>query len=75
MNDLTGKTIVINKSKYYVYCQLMFNREYYILVLKEDSLVKNGTNIYKVKIESDKYYVSEDIDKKVISKFVVFLSM
>ena len=75
MNDLTGKTIIIEDISYYVYSQLMYNREYYVIVHEDEMDVKKGTHIYKLLNEEDKYFITDDIDKKVIEKFIIFLSM
>ena len=75
MNNLTSKIIDVGDTSYYVYSQLMFNREYYILTLEEGEKVKKGIHIFKLTNEDEKYYIDDDIDKKVIEKFIIFLSL
>lgn len=75
MNDLSSKTIIVDSVSYYIYSQLVYNSEEYILCIKNGSDINEGINIFKLTNEKDKYYIDEDIDKKVIEKFIVFLSI
>jgi hypothetical protein len=75
MNDLTNKTIKVGDDIYFICSQLMYNNEYYVLSIKGLEEVSNNINIFKLINEDEKYFISDEIDKKVIEKFVVFLSM
>ncbi len=75
MNNLTGKIIDVSDVSYYVYSQLMFNREYYVLTEEIGKKTKDAIKIYKLTKENENYYIDDNIDNKVIEKFAIFLSM
>lgn len=75
MNNLTGKIIDVSDLSYYVYSQLMFNREYYVLTEEIGKKTKDAIKIYKLTKENENYYIDDNIDNKVIEKFAIFLSM
>lgn len=75
MNNLSQKIITIGKEKYYIYTQLVFNSDSYILVSKEGSQLNKGTRIFKLIFDKEKYYIDDEIDNQVIEKFVIYLSL
>lgn len=75
MINLSEKTIQLKNDLFYVYSQLVYNGDVYILVSKVNEQISSGTYLYKLILENDKYYIDDEIDKNVLEKFVVYLSI